>query len=175
MLVVPAQEFVKFDNSMKRLSSYFKWLLKHKPLIKKEWDLEDLSQELALKYFKNIIRIAHTLKSDDHRIQLLRKMASQITNDKLKEMQRKKRDIRKISNETIEFVEAENCEIFELMCNQEIINKLKSRMDNDIWRVLEWRSQGKSWQNCADEIGYCSPSALRIKIRRNISLIKSCI
>jgi hypothetical protein len=48
-------------------------------------------------------------------------------------------------------------------------------MDNDIWRVLEWRSQGKSWQNCADEIGYCSPSALRIKIRRNISLIKSCI
>jgi hypothetical protein len=166
---------VKFDKILKKISSHLKWLLKHKPLIRKEWDTEDFSQELALKYFRNIIRIAHTLKSDDHRLHLLRRMASQIANDKLKEMQRKKRDIRKISTEKIEFIEADNCEPIEVMCNQEKINKIKSRMDNDIWKVLEWRSQGKSWEECANDIGYCSPSALRLKVKRHVDAIKNCV
>jgi hypothetical protein len=166
---------VKFHIILKSLKGYLKWLLKNKPLITKEWDIEDFSQEIALKYFRNIVVISKTLKSDNHILHLLKKIASQIANDKLKEMQRKKRDIRKISTEPIELVEDENCETLEVMCNQETINKVKSRMDNDIWRVLEWRSQGKSWQECTDEIGYCSSSALRIKIKRNVDLIKNCI
>ena len=175
MSLVSPHELVKFHIILKSLKGYLKWLLKNKPLITKEWDIEDFSQEIALKYFRNIVVISKTLKSDNHILHLLKKIASQIANDKLKEMQRKKRDIRKISTEPIELVEDENCETLEVMCNQETINKVKSRMDNDIWRVLEWRSQGKSWQECTDEIGYCSSSALRIKIKRNVDLIKNCI
>ena len=175
MSLVSPHELVKFHNILKSLNGYLKWLLKHKPLIRKEWDTEDFSQEIALKYFRNIAVIIKTLKSDNHRLHLLKKMASQIANDKLKEMQRKKRDIRKISNEPIELVEGENYETLEVICNQETINKAKLIIDNDTWRVLEWRSQGKSWQECTDEIGYCSSSALRIKVKRNVDLIKNCI
>jgi hypothetical protein len=174
MSSVSPQELAVFDGFLKEINSHLKFLLRHKPLIRKEWDTEDFSQELALKYFKNIIKIAHTLKSDDHRLNLLRKMASQIANDKLKEMQRKKRDIRKMKNEEIEFVDVQNCEPIDVMCMQENLNRIKSRMDNDVWRVIEWRSQGKSWEECATEIGYCSPSALRLKVKRNIDSIKSC-
>jgi hypothetical protein len=175
MASVSPTELSVFDDMLREINSHLKWLLRHKPLIRREWDTEDFSQELALKYFKNIINIAHTLKNDDHRLNLLRKMASQIANDKLKEMQRKKRDIRKMSNEEVNFLEDGSCETFETMCNQERINKVRSRMDTDIWRVIELRSQGKSWEACANDIGYCSPSALRLKVKRNVEAIRHCV
>jgi hypothetical protein len=175
MSSVSPQELVEFDYLLKEINSHLKWLLKNKPLIKREWDTEDFSQELALKYFKNIIKIAHTLKSDDHRLNLLRKMASQIANDKLKEMQRKKRDARKISHEETDFAETDSYDALDALCNQEKINKVKSSMDKDIWRVIELRSQGRSWEECADDIGYCSPSALRLKVKRNVDAIKNCV
>jgi hypothetical protein len=175
MSSVSPQELTVFDAMLKEINGHLKWLLRHKPLIRREWDTEDFSQELALKYFKNIIKIAHTLKSDDHRLNLLRKMASQIANDKLKEMQRKKRDIRKMSGEEIQFLDETSCHPIDQMCMQEHLSKIKSKLDDDLWQVLEWRSQGKSWEDCASEIGYCSPSALRLKIKRHVDAIKSCV
>jgi hypothetical protein len=172
---VPTKEETKeFSLLLKIINAYLKFLLRSKPIIRNEWDIDDFSQELALKYFKNIIKIDINLKSYNHRLYLFKKMAKQVLTDKIRTMQRAKRDVKKKANLEIDFVDKKSTEPMKYIFIQEELNKIKSKISKEIWKVLEWRSQGKTWDKCSSDIGSVSTAALRLKVKRHLNLVKAC-
>jgi hypothetical protein len=169
---VSQEQLDEFNVLLKQIEGHLAFLMKSKPLLRREWDTDDFSQELALKYFRNILQIAPTLKSNDHRLSLIKKMAKQVANDKLRTIQRKKRDTKRLVRGETKFLEGKGDEPITNMCIQEALGAIKSKANEMVWEVLGWRSEGKSWQDCSDDVGYTSPSALRLKVNRHVELLK---
>jgi|688.fasta_scaffold299542_3 hypothetical protein len=171
MPFISQEEVEVFQQLSFRLGNFLKILMKSNPLLKNEWEFSDLYQEIALKYFKKLPEISSKLKEGDHRFNLLRKMAKQIVVDKLRNLQRKKRDVKKeLRNQDLNEIKYKYSSPNKTIIFSEEINDLKLKINNDIWEVLEWRSEGKSWEKCAQKLANkLTGSALRMKVKRHVA------
>jgi DNA-directed RNA polymerase specialized sigma24 family protein len=170
-MLISQEESDCYENLSKDLNIFLKLLMKLYPILRKEWEPQDFEQELALKYFKNLAKISHILKEGDHRMNLLKRMARQLACDKIRSMQRIKRDVKKVNNLQVDIIaeKKQSCAL-EL---RELIDNIQSKTPEPVWMVLQLRSQGKSWQECCDDCNYISPAALRQKVNRHVVSLKA--
>jgi hypothetical protein len=150
------------------LNGYLDSIFKKKPLVKKDWDVEDFCQELSMSYIRKVPENTRKTLSEKHKECLVKRMASQLLNDKLRQIQRAKRDCRRSVSAEFDFVAAEDS-VLESLCDQESWESLRSRIDDETWMVFRMRASGFKWDRIARQLGQDSPNALRMRYRRNVN------
>jgi len=77
---------VELDNPVESLylDGYLDSILNRKPMLKQEWEVEDFRQELAMNYLRKVPADRRRSMPDDHKRFLVKRMAVQLSNDKLR-------------------------------------------------------------------------------------------
>jgi DNA-directed RNA polymerase specialized sigma24 family protein len=136
----------------KSLMPYLNGLLNRMPLVKAEWQVEDLCQELALKFLHLSEQTRNSL-DEDHKLALLKVMAVHVCKDQCRYVTRAVRDIRKklplssvYHNRLKPKVDSEP-EPF-----TERFQKFKFSLKPEYQEVLELRLQGLTWEQVAEKM-----------------------
>ena len=161
---------VELDDPVESLylDGYLGSILSRKPMLRREWEVEDFRQELSLSYLRKISEDRRDSMSGDHRRSLVKRMAEQLSNDKLREMQRGKRDCRRLSrNSCADHPDADGGALDNL-CDQESWDLLRRRMSGENWQIFCLRGRGLSWDEIAARVGRDTPNSLRMRYCRSI-------
>lgn len=156
----------------KDISGYLSNLLSKKPLLRREWDEDDLYQELYIKFLQKIPKETLESMSQEHVSSLSKLMAKQIATDKLRNMQRGKRDCRKLVSLKSEPGSFLGADPLSDICQKEQLEELRSKIDDESWRILCMRNEGESWEKITKEIAASkNPSAIRMRFMRTLKKI----
>jgi hypothetical protein len=149
------------------LNGYLDAIFRKRPLLRREWDVEDLCQELSMSYIRKVPEEKRKALSDKHKEYLVKRMAVQLSKDKLRQMQRAKRDCRRSVQSESDFVMAEGS-VLQGLCDQESWESLRRRIDDETWLVFCMRNNGFRWDRIARQMGRDNHNALRMRYCRNI-------
>lgn len=149
------------------LNGYLDAIFNKRPILKRDWDVEDFCQELSMSYIRKVPEKTRKSLSEKHKEYLVKRMASQLLNDKLRQIQRAKRNCRRSVHSDLEFVASED-NILQNLCDQESWESLRSRIDEETWLVFLMRSNGFRWDRIVRQMGQDNPDALRMRYCRTI-------
>ena len=150
-----------YPNNME---NYLRILMRRQPLLRADWDTRDFVQELSVRFISRLARHGLHLISEDHRAAIIRRMAWQLGKDKLRQIQRAKRDCRRLKNQALDSVAEKSVggNPLEKLCARETLGRIREGIPPADWSLLEMRSNGVGWEKIAQFFGGTA-SAQRMK------------
>jgi hypothetical protein len=161
---------VELDNPVESLylDGYLDSILNRKPMLKQEWEVEDFRQELAMNYLRKVPADRRRSMPDDHKRFLVKRMAVQLSNDKLRQMQRGKRDCRlTLRSHDIDLPERRE-DALDNLCSEESWAFLRRRLSDEAWQIFCLRNADLSWDDIVSRIGRGNVNSLRMRYCRSI-------
>lgn len=146
------------------MENYLRVLMRRQPLLRADWDTRDFVQELSVRFISRLARHGLDLISEDHRAAIIRRMAWQLGKDKLRQIQRAKRDCRRQKNQNLDSVAEKSVggDPLEKLCARETLGKIREGIPPADWSLMEMRSNGMGWEEIAQFFGGTA-SAQRMK------------
>lgn len=130
----------------KSLLPYLNGLLHRMPLVKREWDLEDFCQEVSFK-FLNLPKKNREGLDENHRIALLKVMATHVCQDRFKYLTRQSRDARRSVPLAVDLIKPKSEKPVEPFVER--FQRLKAFLKPNYRKVLQLRLQGLTWKQVA--------------------------
>lgn|GEM_PF-997885 len=152
---------------------YLRLLMRKQPLLRSDWETMDFFQELSVRFISNLKRHSLMDLPTDHRAALVLRMAQQVGYDHLRQIQRKKRDCRRVKVQETEQVIQPGADPGRHLVEQETLARVRSIVSNREWALLEMHSQGTSWDEIAQTLGGTASSQRmrHIRLTRRLSLL----
>lgn len=149
------------------MDSYLRVLMRKQPLLRTDWETGDFFQELSVRFISRLARHGLDRIGEDHRTAIIRRMAWQLGKDKLRQIQRAKRDCRRRKNHAMENFAATsgNPDPLVQMCEHETVERIRETLPTADWSLLEMRSSGMAWEEIARACGGTA-SSQRMRHRR---------
>jgi hypothetical protein len=146
------------------MENYLRVLMRRQPLLRADWDTRDFVQELSVRFISRLARHGLDRISEDHRAAIIRRMAWQLGKDKLRQIQRAKRDCRRQKNQALDSVAEKSVggNPLEKLCARETLGRIREGIPPADWSLLEMRSNGVGWEKIAQFFGGTA-SAQRMK------------
>ena len=156
------------------MDSYLRVLMRKQPLLRTDWETGDFLQELSVRFISRLARHGLDRIGEDHRAAIIRRMAWQLGKDKLRQIQRAKRDCRRRKNHAMENFAATSGTRDPLvqMCETETVARIRATLPNADWSLLEMRSSGMAWEEIAQACGGTA-SSQRMRHRRLVNKLAS--
>jgi len=156
-------------------NGYLNAIMKKRPLLKREWEVEDFCQELSINFIRKVPADKRQTMPKEHQDCLVKRMAAQLSKDKLRQIQRKKRDCRRVSNNLDVDLSDNNGNVLENLCGDESLHCLRSHLNGDLWPIFCMRSDGLDWDQIAKRLNAEKTDALRMKYSRAIKAISTLV
>lgn len=153
------------------LNGYLNTIMDKKPLLKREWEVEDFRQELSMNYLRKVSAEKRQSLGKEHESSLLKRMAVQLSKDKLRQLQRKKRDCRRSFSNFKEDLPSQESSVLEKLCTKESLDMARTHLKDEMWSVFCMRNNGLDWRQIAKLMNKKNPDALRMKFYRTIKVI----
>ena len=152
------------------MDSYLRVLMRKQPLLRVDWETFDFFQELSVRFITRLARHGLQQMPQDHRTAIIRQMAWQLGKDKLRQIQRAKRDCRRRKNHAMDHFPAEGdkTDPLEQICERETVTRIRETLPSADWSLLEMRSSGMAWEEIAQACGGTA-SSQRMRHRRLVS------
>jgi len=152
------------------MDSYLRVLMRRQPLLRMDWETGDFFQELSVRFISRLARHGLDRIGEDHRTAIIRRMAWQLGKDKLRQIQRAKRDCRRRKNHAMDHFPAEGgkTDPLEQICERETVTRIRETLPSADWSLLEMRSSGMAWEEIAQACGGTA-SSQRMRHRRLVS------
>lgn len=149
------------------MDSYLRILMRRQPLLRVDWETRDFFQELSVRFISRLARHGLHQMPEDHRTAIIRRMAWQLGKDKLRQLQRAKRDCRRQKSQSMESFAQKNGDADPLahLCSTETLGKIRETVPSADWSLLEMRSSGLAWDEIARLAGGTA-SSQRMRHRR---------
>jgi hypothetical protein len=149
------------------MDSYLRILMRRQPLLRVDWETRDFFQELSVRFISRLARHGLQQMPEDHRTAIIRRMAWQLGKDKLRQLQRAKRDCRRQKSQSMESFAEKNGDADPLaqLCSTETLGKIREAVPTADWSLLEMRSSGMAWEEIARLAGGTA-SSQRMRHRR---------
>lgn len=138
-----------------KMHGYLRVLMRKQPLLRTDWETWDFYQELSIRFISRLAKHGLDQIAEDHRAAIVRRMAWQLSKDKLRQIQRAKRDCRRTRNHVMNGIpEAEGYEDPLIsMCDRETLRRIREALPPLDWSLLEMRASGMSWEEIAQKHG----------------------
>jgi len=130
------------------------------PSLNRLFDSMDICQSVLGSFFVRAASGQYDLDKPEHLVQLLVQMARNKLASQARQYYRERRDIRRLSEERGGKLDtiADGPSPSQVVSGRELLEKFREQLTEEERRLVNWRSQGRSWTEIAAEIGG-SPNA----------------
>jgi RNA polymerase sigma-70 factor (ECF subfamily) len=125
------------------------------PSLNRLFDSMDICQSVLGSFFVRAASGQYDLDKPEHLVKLLVQMARNKLASQARQYYRERRDVRRMSEETggkLDTV-ANGPSPSQLVSGRELLEKMREQLSEEERRLVNWRSQGRSWAEIAAEIG----------------------